>query len=314
LRQALRELDRRFDTIVAEAGDAAPAEVRDIRPKIDQLTSRLDRTRRDTAESALNHLQAQLYRDFVAKFHQLQRNLAPREIGPDDVPEEIRRKFIGPDGRFLLVIHPRVDIWSREGATTFVNQLRSVDREVTGSPIITYEAIRHMEVGYQQGTAWALVLVAVVTFTMLRRVRHTLLALLPMPLALLWTVGLMHLFGVQFNLANVWALPLLIGTSTEFGLSVAMRHLEDSERGAPFLARSTVLAVLLNGLTTIVGFGSLMISRHQGIFDLGLLLTIGSIAGLLSSLVALPAILELLPLRAESERSGVAPQHGSSAM
>jgi hopanoid biosynthesis associated RND transporter like protein HpnN len=309
LRQALRELNRRFDIIATEAGDSAPADIRAIPPKIEQLIRRLDRTPRDTAESALTHLQAQLYRDFVAKFHQLQRNLAPSEVGPDDVPDELRRKFISPEGRFLLVIHPRVDIWSREGATAFVDQLRSVDREVTGSPIITYEAIRHMERGYQQGTVWAVLVVAALTFAMLRRVRHTLLALLPMPLALLWTIGLMQLFGLKFNLANVWALPLLIGTATEFGLSVAMRYLEDTERGAPFLARSTVLAVFLNGLTTFVGFGSLMISRHQGIFDLGLLLTIGSAAGLLSSLVAYPAIVELLPLRAE-ERSGVAPQHG----
>ena len=36
------------------------------------------------------------------------------------------------------------------------------------------------------------------------------------------------------------------------------------------------MAVVLNGVTTIVGFGSLMIADHQGIFGLGLLLTIGA--------------------------------------
>ncbi len=34
-------------------------------------------------------------------------------------------------------------------------------------------------------------------------------------------------------------------------------------------ARSTVMAVLIDGLTTIVGFGSLMIADHRGIFGLG---------------------------------------------
>jgi hypothetical protein len=52
--------------------------------------------------------------------------------------------------------------------------------------------------------------------------------------------------------------------------------------------------VVLNGLTTMAGFGSLMVARHQGIFGLGLLLTIGTAAALASSLVLLPALLSLL--------------------
>jgi len=54
------------------------------------------------------------------------------------------------------------------------------------------------------------------------------------------------------------------------------------------------MGVLLNGLTTMVGFGSLMIAAHQGIFSLGLLLTIGSACGLVASLVVLPVVLRLI--------------------
>jgi len=51
--------------------------------------------------------------------------------------------------------------------------------------------------------------------------------------------------------------------------------------------------VMLNGITTMVGFGSLMIASHQGIFSLGLLLTLGSLCGLVASLVVLPVLLQL---------------------
>jgi predicted RND superfamily exporter protein len=54
-----------------------------------------------------------------------------------------------------------------------------------------------------------------------------------------------------------------------------------------------VLAVLLNGLTTICGFGSMMIARHQGIYGLGLLLTVGAVVGLAASLIVLPVLLRL---------------------
>jgi hopanoid biosynthesis associated RND transporter like protein HpnN len=294
LKKALTEIKRRFDVVAAEAGNKLPAEVRVAREKTVMVLRLLDRVNRDSAEAALNYLQVQLYRDFVNKFYSLQRNLNPTTVTIKDVPEELRRKFIGKSGHFLIQIHPKVDIWEKEGARTFVADLRSVDPEVTGPPIITYEATVLMERAYLQGTIYAFVLVGGLSILMIRRVRETLLALLPLALGLLWTIGLMHAFGIKFNLANIWGLPLLIGTSAEFGLNVIVRYLEGRSHGGPLVARSTVMAVALNGLTTMVGFGSLMIAAHRGIFSLGLLLTIGSACGLAASLIVLPVVLRLI--------------------
>ena len=298
LTQAVRDLNRRLDMAAAEAGAKLPAEMKRLRELAAALLTRLESADRDVAEAALTHLQAQLYRDFVDKFYGLQRRLRPKIITPTDVPEELRRKFIGASGHFLIQVHPKVDIWERAGAEQFVRELRSVDPNVTGPPVITYEAIRLMERAYVQGTVYAFILVGGLTFWMIRRVRETLLALLPLVLGLVWTIGLMRLFGLQFTLANVWGLPLIIGTSAEFGLNVVMRYLEGREHGGPLVARSTVMAVALNGLTTIVGFGSLMTAHHRGIFGLGLLLTIGAACALLASLVVLPVVLRMIPRHA----------------
>jgi predicted RND superfamily exporter protein len=100
----------------------------------------------------------------------------------------------------------------------------------------------------------------------------------------------MRIFGLSFNLANVWALPLIVGAAAEFGLNVVLRYREGDAEGLTALPRSTAMAVLLNGLTTIAGFGSLMVADHQGIFGLGLLLTVGASAGLASSLLVLPVL------------------------
>lgn len=294
LRQALMDIQRRFDVVAAEAGKNLPAELVTIRQQTAALIQKLKTADRETAEPALSYLQAQLYRDFVSKFYTLQRNLNPRAISIQDVPSDLRRKFVGEDGRFLLQIHPKVDIWERAGAQQFVTELRKVDPEVTGAPVITYEATRLMERGYLQGTGLALVLVGALTALMIRRLKESLLSLLPLFVSLLWTVGLMHLFGLKFNLANVWGLPLIIGTSAEFGLNIVLSYMEGRPNGGPLVQRSAVMGVLLNGLTTIIGFGNLMVATHQGIFGLGLLLTIGTACGLVTSLIVLPVILRLI--------------------
>jgi hypothetical protein len=257
----------------------------------------LDKSKRDSAEAALNYLQAQLYRDFVGKFYGLQRNLNPTVVTIKDVPDELRRKFIGRDGHFLIAIHPKVDIWEKAGAAEFVRDMRTVDPDVTGPPVITYEATVLMERAYLTGTLYAFVLVGGLSVLMIRRWRESMLALVPMVLALLWTIGLMHLCGIKFNLANIWGLPLIIGTAAEFGLNVIVSHLEVRSHQGPLIARSAVMGVLLNGITTMVGFGSLMIASHQGIFSLGLLLTLGSFCGMVASLVVLPVLLQLIRSR-----------------
>jgi predicted RND superfamily exporter protein len=139
-------------------------------------------------------------------------------------------------------------------------------------------AIRFIRQGYFEGTLYALVLVAAIAAAVLRSARGTALAVSPLVLGVLWTVGLMHVFELEFNLANVWALPLIIGTAAEFGLDIFLRFEEGRETRSPGLAQSTVIAVALNGLTTMARFGSLMMAHHRGIFGLGLLLTVGMVA------------------------------------
>jgi predicted RND superfamily exporter protein len=108
-----------------------------------------------------------------------------------------------------------------------------------------------------------------------------------------WTAGLMWLFDVKLNLGNIFGIPLILGTAAEFGLNIVMRFMEGRDHGGPLVARSTVMAVFVNGFSTIVGFGSLMLAAHRGIYGLGLMLTLGMFAALVAALVVLPVLLRL---------------------
>jgi hopanoid biosynthesis associated RND transporter like protein HpnN len=298
----LESLHRRLDIAAREApaGEAKKELTRTV-ADLGRLVTKLKRTEPEAAEPILNNLQRQIYRDFLQKFQRLQANLAPKPIDLAGVPPDLKRKFVSDSGRFLLQIHPAVDIWEREGASRFVQELRAIDPEVTGTPIITYEAITLMERAYRQGTLYALLLVTGLTFAMLRRVRETALALLPIALGLTWTGGLMALFGLDFNMGNIFALPLMLGAAAEYGLNMVLHSMEvRRDPGAPLVARSTVMAILVNGLTTVVGFGSMMLADHRGIFGLGLLLTLGTVASLVAALVVLPVLLQLLRPRRPS--------------
>jgi predicted RND superfamily exporter protein len=120
------------------------------------------------------------------------------------------------------------------------------------------------------------------------------LALIPLVVGTGLTVIMMWLLNLPFNQANVLFLPLILGEGIEFGIIILARwRLEESAR-AITLPASTAKGVALAALTTTLGFGSLMISGHQGTFSLGLLATVGSLSVLLASLSILPAFLRLV--------------------
>jgi uncharacterized protein len=108
--------------------------------------------------------------------------------------------------------------------------------------------------------------------------------------------GLMALFGVQFNMANLLFLPLIIGIGIDNGVHIvhSFRATGKYEGESVPLARSTAKAITLAALTTIVGFGSLMISSHRGIYSLGLLVALGVGSVLIASLTTLPSLLAIL--------------------
>jgi predicted RND superfamily exporter protein len=81
-----------------------------------------------------------------------------------------------------------------------------------------------------------------------------------------------------------------------------LRFVEGRDHGGPLVARSTVMAVLINALTTVVGFGSLMMAAHRGIFGLGLLLTLGTATSLLAALVVLPVLLRMVQQMRDARR------------
>jgi hypothetical protein len=99
----------------------------------------------------------------------------------------------------------------------------------------------------------------------------------------------MGLLDIPLNPANMIVLPLILGIGLDDGVHVI--HEYRSQKGPYRLSRWTATAVVLTSLTTMVGFGSLMMAEHRGLQSLGRVLTLGIFCCLFTSLVPLPAFL-----------------------
>ena len=176
-------------------------------------------------------------------------------------------------------------------AAQFVSQLRQVDPDVTGSPVISHESIGAIKRGYIEGGAYAAIATVLVALLTLKKLKDVLLAVLPVVGGMLWTAGLLWLFHLQLNLANLVAIPITIGLGIESGLYFVQRAREEGHAGWKVAGGSTGQSVTLFSLSTLVGFASLLVSRHYGIFSMGLLLVFAVSCVLALSLTVLPLLL-----------------------
>jgi hopanoid biosynthesis associated RND transporter like protein HpnN len=219
-----------------------------------------------------------------------------------DLPAEVRDRFISPQGTYLLRVFSSEDIWDPAPLGKFVHDLQRVDPDVTGDPVLLY----YFTQAFRNACLWAagvgLLVIAFMLFGVFRSLKLTLLALIPLFVGTGWTLNLMWLLNIPFNQANVLFLPLILGEGIEFGIIILVRWQMEASAREITLPASTAKGVLLAALTTTVGFGSLMVSGHQGTFSLGLLATVGSLCVLLASLSVLPAFLRLVGKQATAPR------------
>jgi len=211
-----------------------------------------------------------------------------------NLPQEVRERFVSPEGAFLLRVFPSQDIWNFPPLEEFVNSLWSVDPNSVGDPVLLYV----FTLGFRNSILWAaglsVLAIAAMLVILFRSLKMAGLALIPLLVGTGLTVCMMWLLALPFNQANVLFLPLILGEGIEFGIIILARwQLEESAR-AIALPAGTAKGVALAALTTTLGFGSLMVSGHQGTFSLGLLATVGSLSVLLASLSILPAFLRLM--------------------
>jgi hypothetical protein len=140
-----------------------------------------------------------------------------------------------------------------------------------------------------------------------RGLGKTLLCFMPVALGLAYMFGLIaflnfvatHLGGqpvLDLNFVNVLTIPIIIGAGVDNGVHLTERYFEAGREIRPMVV-DTGRALIITALTSIVGFGSLFLSKFQGLDSIAQLGTLSSLAFfmvLFASVVIFPACIATL--------------------
>lgn len=174
---------------------------------------------------------------------------------------------------------------------------------MAGSPVVTHTVKQLMMQDVKRFLRLAVLTIGVCLFVLFRRVSGVMLPLLVVALTLVATLGLMAVFDVSFKTPTVilpsFLLAVGVGASVHV-LSLVYQHLrrEKSKNEAIVYAYGhSGLAIVMTSLTTAAGLASFAAAKVAPIADLGLFSSIGVLLSLFYTLVLLPALLSLVPLK-----------------
>lgn len=116
-----------------------------------------------------------------------------------------------------------------------------------------------------------------------RRLSDILLAALPVLTGLLVMFGGMVWLGLEMNLFNVIAAILIIGLGVDYGIFMVCHGQQEENL-------NSAKAILVSGLTTLVGFGALVLARHPALHSIGITVLLGIGAAMPTAVLVIPAI------------------------
>ena len=148
------------------------------------------------------------------------------------------------------------------------------------------------------------VIVVLLMWANFRSPKWALLALLPLVVGILWMLLMMEVFDLKLNFYNLVVLPAVLGIGNDAGVHLVHRYREEGPGSVLRVLRSTGEHVTMGSLTTMIGFGGLLLSFHPGLRSIGSLAVVGIGATLLAALLFLPALLQWLEDRGVKEEEG----------
>lgn len=238
------------------------------------------------------------FADLLGRAWKTGRAVAARgSYSAEDLPKLFQTRYAARDGSgaVSMFVFPVEPIWAGDGARQFSDQVRSLDPAAAGHAISMHIHNEMIIDDFVRAAVLAGVLVFGLLFIDFRRVSDTLIALTPVTIGGVFMAGIMAIIDLPFSVGNIMVLPFLIGLGIDAGVHMVHRArqsaTENGRTRLEDLLTGTGAAVLLASVTTMAGFGGLVVSGYGAIEDFGLTMLIGIGATLVATLFVLPALL-----------------------
>ncbi len=260
---------------------------------LDGFFNSLEKEKDKNAVGMLRDFQGGMFAELPDKLNMMKQSLEAGRVESSDIPASLRQRFVGKSGKYLLQVAAKKEIFEHQPLKEFVDQVKSVVPNATGEPVMVYESLTILRDSYLRAFGYAFIGIAAILLINFKSIRFAIIGTLPLAAGLLMMVGGMQLTGISFNSANIIVLPLILGIGIDSAIYIINRYRQGDESPAQVAFSSAGIGVFLNALTILFSFGALMVAHHQGVFSIGVLMSLGMVSSVAVFMIFLPALLSI---------------------
>jgi len=125
------------------------------------------------------------------------------------------------------------------------------------------------------------------------RIELALISFLPMAVTWVWILGIMSLFGLQFNIVNIIISTLIFGLGDDYSIFMMDSLMEKYRKGSTQIAH-TRSAVYLSVATTVIGLGTLIFAKHPALHSIAIIAITGLLCVVFVSQVLQPFLFNFM--------------------
>ena len=281
---AVRELKNRLEEFSNNDSDQ---EIKILKNNLDNLLLILE-GKKDFKN--LEDIERQFLENFSGRIKTLSDGLNAKEVTLEDLPAEIYQRWVN-NGKYRIKILPKENLNDNNSMRNFVDQLQMFDKNIIGSPIVSIEAGNAVMNAFKSAFTYAFIAITLLLILLVKIKYDAMIILASVLVGATFTFGLMVLFNIPLNFANIIGLPLLLGIGVDSGIHITERFYEVRESQTNIYTTSTTRGIIVSTLTTIFSIGNLAFSSHQGTASMGLLLSLGLISMMVTTMIILPSFL-----------------------
>ncbi len=121
------------------------------------------------------------------------------------------------------------------------------------------------------------------------RIELTLISFLPMIISWIIIIGIMGLFGIQFNIISIILSTFIFGIGDDFSIFI-MDGLQNKYRTGKAVLNSHKTAIFFSAFTIIVGMGAMILAKHPALHSISYMSILGMVAVVLVAYTLEPVI------------------------
>lgn len=221
-------------------------------------------------------------------------------ISEEQIPQSLRSQFMTRDGELgqFVMVYANQSLGDGKVSMAFSEEIGTVtlsDGTVYHAGSTSLVAADMLNLMLAEAPWMVVASLLIVVFLMwlnFRKARLVMLATLPLIVGLLWMLLVLEILDLRLNFYNLVILPALLGIGNDAGVHMVHRYLEEGKGSIMHVIRSTGEHIFVCSLTTMIGFGGLLLSFHPGLRSMGEVAVIGIAATLAAALLFLPALLQ----------------------